>query len=446
MAKATGHAAKAQAIAKKLAKASPKQAPALIYDAFQLAALGGVNEAAEALLRALYATPPAKVFTALSTHAIDGFAAAAGLGDVTGGQPASDHGLTKGGTLDERVAASARGVRARLTYNSFAGDPPTDDAWRAKDRGDPWFAIDRWRRIQCLLAADAPGKKAELDALARLRELLADPASTPRGPGGTDPLVLALDLALRHGATADVDRWLDSHRAWFDGAFVIETMLCVPAIARAMVAGTFRPITGDPAALATPFADVLRAAGVGARAAAAESARPAKPPKGQKRRVEGEYSQVHLEPEQRSPGEAKQVYFQDKRESPQGMSLFPTMVAIGTPTDTGRIDVVITVATQAPPLDGAVQAVAFPIDVRGPLVIRSVSDSDDAVDAFVVPAGRYDVQAAFTRPKNRPRPRTGLQRLDLALTFCPAGSLGAPRCHRLEDGAKPPAKIFVNRP
>ena len=64
MAKASGSAAKAQAIAKKLAKASPKQAPKLLFEAFQLAALAGEVDAARALLAAIYATPPAKVFRA----------------------------------------------------------------------------------------------------------------------------------------------------------------------------------------------------------------------------------------------------------------------------------------------------------------------------------------------------------------------------------------------
>lgn len=443
MAKASGAAATAQAIAKKLAKAAPKQGPKLAYEAFQLAALAGEVEAARALLGALYATPPAEVFTALSTHAMDGFAAAAGLGDVTGGRPAYDRALVQGGPLAERIAAIERGIRARLTTNAFAGDYPKDDAWRAKPPTDAWYAIDRWRRVQGLLRG-APTREVELDALGRLRELLADPTGRPNGPGGADALVVALDLALRHGATTDVDGWLAARGAWLTGPFVVETMLCLPAVARAMVAGAFRTGLGAPPAdVAAALAEVVRAAG--GTAEPAKPARPAKIPKVQKRTVEGEYSQVHLEPETRTAAEARHVYFQDRRESAQGMSIFPTMVGIATPSDTGTVAVVITIAPAAPPLAGAVQAVAFPLAVRGPLVVRGVSDLDDDLEPFVVPPATYDVQATFTPPARAGKPRSGLRRFTLALTFCPAGSLGAPRCYLLEDGSAPPSEIVAHR-
>lgn len=441
MARAPSHAARAQAIARKLVRASSKQRPPLLYDAFQLAAVAGLVEPARALLALLYTTPPAAVFTALSTQAIDGFAAAAGLGDLTGGRPSPAGAPAPGTSLADRVAAGERTVRARLTGNAFAGAVPTDDAWRARPASDPWFRIDRWRRVQGLLTG-APTAAVEDDARARLREILADPTIGARTPGGADGLTLGLDLALRHGSVADVDDWLARHGAWLDEPFVIEAMLCLPALARAMVAGTLARVTGDGPALARALADVVRAASAGAATAAVSAAAP---PAVQRRTVEASYSQIQLEPEARTVAEARQVYFQDRRESPQGMSLFPTMVAIATPTDVGRVDISITRADTAPALDGAVQAVSFPLEVRGPLVLRSVDDADDGPTPFTIAPGRYDVHAAFRPSGKRRRPRTGLWRLDLALTFCPAGALGAPRCYLLADGA-PPSTIFAHVP
>lgn len=210
-----------------------------------------------------------------------------------------------------------------------------------------------------------------------------------------------------------------------------------------MVDGFFWPVLGASVdAIEKALAALPRPKAVTGAAAKAK----AKAPRVQRRVVTAEYSQVQLEPASRTKAEAGLVYFQKRGESAQGMSIFPTMVGIATPSETERVDARITIASRAPAIGRAVQAVAFPLTVRGPLHLRSVSDDDEDLAPLIVPPGSYDVMAAFSRAKaSRAAARSGLRRFALELTFCPAGSLGAPRCHRLEDGTRPPAKLVVNR-
>ena len=171
------------------------------------------------------------------------------------------------------------------------------------------------------------------------------------------------------------------------------------------------------------------------------------PPQVQKCRATANYSQVTLEPEVLEGAEKEQVTFEDRRESDQGMSIFATVVGLATPGDTAWVDVAVTIdpaSTGVPYRDDAVQVVAFPFVVRGPFYVRGVDDGDD-MDPIVIPNGRYDVLAQFF-PKEAPpaEAEASLRVFDLELSFRPEGSLGAPKCFRLEDGATPPADLVTH--
>ncbi len=437
--------------ARKLGKARGDKAHALVYEALKIAALAGDADAARPLVDAMYGgLPPAKkVLTALATHAIDGLCHATGFGDLTGGKPTFAHALAADGPLAQRVADAERGMRYRLTASAYAGAYPQDDAWRDRPRDDPWFAIDRFRRVQLLLHPDHVTPAREREALTRLRELLADWPLEERGPGGGSELVLALELGLRLRADDDVRTWLSTHGARVHAQKLAEPLLCLPAVATALAAGLLRPlVVPEPAELARAFAAVTSAVTALRQAAPSTSARPTRPPKVQKRRVSCEYAQVHLEPATLTAAEQAQTHFQDPRESAQGMSLFPTMVGLATPSETAHVDVAVVIAAPgsalAPLPADAVQAVAFPIVVRDRLRLRGVSDDDDE-EPLSIPPGRYDVLAVFT-PGKRPRRAdpTALRTFALHLAFHTAGTLAAPRCLRLDDGTPPPTKIVAN--
>ncbi|CAN5925017.1 hypothetical protein BH11MYX4_BH11MYX4_01450 [soil metagenome] len=140
------------------------------------------------------------------------------------------------------------------------------------------------------------------------------------------------------------------------------------------------------------------------------------------------------------------MYFQDKRESAQGMSIFATKVAIATPSDTGDCVVEIALAGPKPlPLRSAVQAVAFPFDVKGPLFLRTVSGDDDDDDDIVLPHGAYDVVARFLPKKaSKDDVEAGLRAFQVHLDFHPRGTLTTPACLALEHG-KPPKTVFAHR-
>ena len=64
--------------------------------------------------------------------------------------------------------------------------------------------------------------------------------------------------------------------------------------------------------------------------------------------------------------------------------------------------------------------------------------SDEGDEPFPIDPGPHDVLATFA-PLGKPR--GGLRRFLLRLSFRPTGSLAAPRCLLLEDGSEPPTKI-----
>lgn len=415
-------------VAKELAKASPKKIHRVLFDAFEVVAATGDVARAKTLIDWMYGRAPApvEVASALSTQAIDGFTAAAKLGDRTRGLPCHPPSAEAPGALADRVKAAEAMARDRLLMNAYAGDLPRDDGWQKKKPSDPFRAIDRWRRIQALCLA---GKEA--DALARLEALLADWAPDERGVAYGSELVLALDLALRHGKKSEIPAWLARHGARFaEESFLLQTALCLPAVAAFVAGGGLRDVIG--------LSDADLDAAMKALDAAFPSAAPTKaaakaPPKVQKRRVGAEYSQIHLGPAAPSEGEKKQVHFQKKADTGRGMSLFPTMVGIGTPSDTDYVDVEVTLSSaKKADLAGAAQAVTFPLEVRGPLLLSSVSGDED--EPLAVPSGTYDVLARFI-PKKAPKAsaEAGLRVFTLLLSFHPPGTLGAPKTLKMAE-------------
>jgi len=409
---------------KAVAKTRPDQLYAELFRVFLLFAGAGDSSRASQLLSWMYGPrvpAPKAIPSVWSTFAIDGFCAAAGLGERTQGLPARTPGAPPG-TLAERVARGAALVGQQLAadYANTTGYAPEDDSWRTRPLSDPMRRVDQWGRIQ-----RAMRNNQERDALARLVSYLDELTTHDRGAGYGQELILALELALRHGEAGRVPAWIGRHGHRFAEAFVLESALCLPGLASAIAHGLLTETFG--------LSDAERANALGALDAALETALAAalikKVPKLQKRRVSCEYAQVHLEPASLDDVEKQQIYFQQDGDSERGMSLFPTMVGIGTPKDTDYVDAQISVVKGVPSAadwDGAAQVVTFPLTVRGPLVLRSVAGNDD--DPLLVPLGAYDVLARFT-PKKAPRASeaSGLRVFSLALSFHPQAALGAPR-------------------
>jgi len=423
-------------IAKQVAKAAPQRRHAPVHQAFVIAALAGDCERArifaEAFARGAAGMPPAnEVVTALSTHVLDVWCHAAGLGDLTGGKPTRDSAFVQEGTLDERVKAIELGVRKRVVGNAYAGDYPQDDSWRDRPVGDPWRFNDRWRRVQWLAASATKGN--ELDAPDRLREILGEWTATSRGAGYGNELVLALDLAFRHGAEDDAARWIDAHGARLRGTILGDVALCFPSIAAQATTGAIRPAIGVGAKELTEAFAPIEAALADSQAAAKSAARAGRVPAVQKRAVSCEHDLVILEHLEPTKEEAEQVHFQLREDHLRGMSLFPTHVGIACPSETLDVRVSVRVEpmidSSTVDLERVVQAVAFPLAVRGPLELGLESGGHD--EPPVVPPGQYDVLAVFTNEKAL---RSSLRRFDLSLSFRASGSLAAPRTIKMEEG------------
>lgn len=433
--KASPAAKKLAQLTKEIAKARAEALHASLFGVFVLVAATGDVPRAKRILDTMYGgrtPPPTKVASALSTQAIDGFCAAADLGEVTKGLPYFGPARAQVPPIGERVRGAETMIRERVTTDAYGGVVvPETDAWRDKDPNDRATWIERWRRIQSVAREGTVA--AEKDALARLDAYLGDLGEGARMIAHGDELALALDLALRHAGDALVAAWLAKHRGRVvEERFFLESAMCFPAVASAIVRGALREAIGlSPkdldAALAELDATLDRAAEKAARAT--------KPPKIQRRRVSCSYAQIHLEPASPTDEEKALVHFQKRRDSEEGMSLFPTTVAIATPSETDYVDAEVTVSSASTPdtsLDGVVQAVAFPLVVRAPLRLTSVDSARDE-EPLVIRPGTYDVLARFF-PKKAPRAsaEAGLRVFKLELAFHAAGALGAPRTLLLE--------------
>ncbi len=425
---------KLASIAKTIAKARAHKLHAPLYEAFTIFAAAADAPRAATIIDWMYGgrTPaPIAVVNAFSTSAIDGFCLHAGLGDRTRGLPRHERSCPITGSLEERVAATDAVIRARITADAYGGDAPTDDRWEKMAEGDPWRRNNRWRRIQRLVVDGE-----ETAALRRLEALLADLPPDDRGAGYGEEIVLALDLALRNGAESRVAGWVARHGRRFESeSFLIDSALCFRVVAENIAKGALREVIDlseeQRGAALSAIDEALR--GVQSTTAAAPKPAAAKT---QKRRVSCEYSQIHLSPVALDETEKAQVHFQERGDSDRGISLFATNVGIGTPVETDYVDAEVSIATGAmPSLDGAVQAVAFPITVRGPIELRSATSGDDEDEPLVVPHGDYDVLARFV-PKKAPEASAGagLRVFTLLLTFHPAGALQAPRTLKIASG------------
>lgn len=355
---------------------------------------------------------------------MDVFCAAAKLGDRTQGAPGAVV-----GTLAERVTCVEATVRARVTLDCYSGEAPQDDAWQTMQ--EPWRTNHRWRRIQPLTEANE-----EAEALEHLTAYLADLSPEARGAGYGAELVLALDLALRARSgqvDAEIAEWIERHGHRFESEpFLLETALSFPSVASATTGGLLHGTIGLRETELDAALNAIDAALASAMKAAAKPTTVT--PRIQKRRVSAEYSQVHLAPSDPTAAEAELVHFQEPGDSERGMSLFETMVAIGTPPDTDYVDAVVSIARDEAPdpaLAGVVQAVSFPIVVRGPLILRSATSFDG--EPLLVPPGTYDVLARF-KPKKSSRASyaAGLRVFELLLSFHTAKSLGAPKTLLME--------------
>jgi hypothetical protein len=143
----------------------------------------------------------------------------------------------------------------RLTCDAYA--TPLGD-WRTQPA--PRRITDRWRAIQ-RLAAPGNGPANEARALDELASYLDDWEPAARGAGYGAELVLAIDLALRHGRADLLPGWLERHGHRFARErFLLEQCLCLPQVATAMVAGRFRRAIGLSVAAVTSAMDAMATA------------------------------------------------------------------------------------------------------------------------------------------------------------------------------------------
>lgn len=287
---------------------------------------------------------------------------------------------------------------------------------------------EQWRYVQALARPEHGQRSArEAEAADELESWVPAWEQTSLGGGGKK-VVLALDLALRHGRTAVVEDLVARHayRFW---SHTLNDALCLPAIARLMVTGGLR---GDPS-VAIPPARLAKVRKVLAARPPEAFRVPSKVPKVQKRRVSAEYGGVVLEPLDLAEDE-KGAYFQRDEDHVAGMSLFPTRVGIGTPRETLHVDAQVSLSEEGlPNLGDAVQVVAFPLTVRGPLVLTGMIRDDGEDEPLVIPLGRYDVLARFYPAKaTREAKESGFRVFRLVLTFHAEGALGAPQTLRLD--------------
>lgn len=434
------HRVELERIARALPKANALKAYELLRRAFLIFAASGDVDRAEAVVRIVYAPgrpPPSKVVYALGTGDMDGFLRAAGRGDLTRGVPhgSGQYGplLAPDADLETRVAYWASEVRRRVTLDAYSHLPPPNAPWQQLEGRELWQAAQRLARPE----SDGAPSDHEPEALDALTKYLCSWASRPGDPGagfGAE-LVLGLDLALRHGE-GRLPSWLPALATHLFSS--LPEALCTPSVARAIAGGALRDFIGLSEEDRSASLEALAAAVAGGPAAAAPPmARPGKPVK---REVGCDSSQFHIEHTQ---SKQSAPYFQDDRESAQGMSIFADRVGVATPRETSTCKVEIAVAPEPPELTpDAVQAVAFPFDVHSALVLRGVASTEADEEPFEVPTGAYDVLVVFRRRGGKAKPRSGLRTFDVTVSFCPRGSLAAPRCLKLEEG-QPVSTIFV---
>jgi hypothetical protein len=374
---------------------------------------------------------------------MDGLLHATGRPDLTHGAPmpaefARRFGISNKMSLDERVPVWERGVRSDLTMDHYTQFPPPQGDWRTLE------GRELWRRIQILArpARDGSLASTEVEALDALTRYLGAWCGEPEQPvaGFCDELVLGLDLAIRHRAS--FAGWMNVLGPKLISERKLRYLLCLPAVAQALVGGLLRAVVGVPDGQLAEYLERIKAnAGSGAPDAREQLATGAS----LKRTVSCDYNQFYLEHEQ-DRGSHDVPYFQDKREVEQGMSIFARRVGIGTPGETSDCSIEIAIEPSAPKtldLAGAVQAVSFPFEVHGPLVLRSVTSVQQDEDPFELPNGKYDALVVFrlVKPKSKAT-RSGLREFTVRLTFFPKGAARAPQCIRLEEG-QPSEQIFT---
>lgn len=422
-------------VTKELRKARVERVGRVLFDAFALFSFAGDVARAGALLDAMLATaktstgkrgPDYLQASVFVPHLVDVVSDAAKLGDRKGGE----------GTHASRVRAGELMARWWLTQDGWPGTKiPEEGSWEKKKDAET-RQIDHWRFIQAHARPTDDGKdaKTEKKALKSLEAYEAAWRPDERGGGYGNEIVLALDLALRHGRDDLARTWLERQGHRFAESFGVEAALTLPALARAAFEGRFLPIIAVSDADRGALFDGIMAL-VKSRAAEAPAAKKKVVPKVQKRVVDASYSQFYLE---HLEEEEVVEYFQDKRESAQGMSIFASRVGIATPSDTLEVAVEVSVAAKPSKVPKVVQSVAFPFTVRGPLVFRSVAD-DDRDEPIAIEPGRYDVSVQFA-----PKKAGDLRTFRVVMEFCPEGAADAPRCVCFEDGHAAPKRVFVH--
>jgi hypothetical protein len=421
-----------------LAKAKPGKAHPALHGAFLGFAAAGELEHAAAVIRLAYDARlprPSELINVFGTGPMDAVCAVAGLGDLTGGVPVAGH-LVGASGLADRVRLSARFVRGRIIRDAFAG-PRAPGHWSTLE------GLDLWREIQHLA-----GTADEAETFAAVCRYMDAWCTSPsdRGAGYGNDFLLAVDLAVRRGAMRELKRWTSALGRHHVGNDVrIGEALCLTGVAGAIGNGLFA------ATVALSKADAAQRMFTIEEAVSALVARAQAPHRpgfvtSARRQVSAHYSQFSLEHETSS---ADEVFFQDEREHAQGMSIFVSKVGIATPADTGTCTVTIELRGDRSPagVEGAVQAVAFPFTVTGPIFVRSVVGSNEDGDEdedVVLPHGEYDVLARFFPARaSAKEAQADLRAFRVALDFHPAGALAAPRCFELENG-RPPETIFVS--
>jgi hypothetical protein len=356
------------------------------------------------------------------------------LPDLSKGVPTPKYGAP-GESLEKRVRALDQWTRHSITV----------DAWSSCDWENPPLALTptaTYRKARLLAQPKANSKPSatERESLRLLQRLLAE----AHDPAAFHPyyrlqgFLLAIDIAVRHGmhdeATRLLSQWYD-YSAEMDNNSTVEDAFALKTVVGLLCDGVLK----DKIRLSTKARTHLVTRLVSDLAERLNRPEPSKPPQW-RYSLYVSYGQFYLEPKD---NDLRAVYFQEKGESEQGFSAFPTQVAFGTPPNADRCTVEVEFGSKLPPLRSAVQAVAVPLDVESPdgLYLRTVDDSGDK-QRLEVPPGQYDVVARFF-PARRKRAEedTCFSSSRVVLTLLPRGTVG-PKCFKMPDGCLPESSVL----
>lgn len=137
------------------------------------------------------------------------------------------------------------------------------------------------------------------------------------------------------------------------------------------------------------------------------------------------HEQFHIEP---AEPPVDDIYFADDQEAEDGLSVFPTHAAVGTPVRTAACSISVVFAEEPPPLGDAVRAVAFPlrVDTDDGLFVRTVGQEPDMDNRLSIPKGDHVLMVRFFPASPNPNEEElppDYRVWDVVITVLPIGAM-----------------------